>query len=127
MGCQWTFYGYQTPAGNRPVSEWIAGLPQEAIDEFVDVVSYLQIRPNHEWPPEYFKPLEDRISKVRFSNQDHWYRIYGCFGPHREGYIFLLGTDKKVRNQRHAKNLSRERRDQIERGEARVYELRIEE
>jgi len=123
----WTFYGFETPAGNRPVRDWINTLPEDAVDELVDVLAYMQVRPNTEWSPENFKPLENSLSEIRFSSQDHWFRIYGCFGPERQEYTFLHGTNKKVKNDKDGKKLAADRHQQLQRTEARVHEFRIEE
>jgi hypothetical protein len=122
----WTFFGFETSGGNHPVRDWINGLSDDARDELVDVLVYMQVRPNSEWSPENFKPLEDGLSEIRFESESHWYRIYGCFGPNRQEYTFLHGTTKKVRNDKRGKKLAKTRRDQLQRREARVHEFRIE-
>jgi putative component of toxin-antitoxin plasmid stabilization module len=121
----WTFLGFETPAGNRPVRDWINGLLEDARDELVDVLLQLQIRPNNEWAPEHFKPLEDGISELRFKTATHKYRIYGCL-EENQTYIMLVGTDKKVSNQKNAKDLAKERRSQLQRGEARTHPFSVE-
>jgi hypothetical protein len=126
----WTFYGFETPAGNRPVRDWVNGLSEDGLDELVDVLAYMQVRPNTEWSPENFKPLENGLSEIRFETEDHWYRIYGCFGPERQEYTFLHGTTKKVKNDKDGKKLASDRRDQLQPGarvRARVHQFRIEE
>ena len=125
----WTFHGFEGPTGDRPVSNWIALLPDEARDELVDSLVYMQKRPNSEWAAEHFKSLEDALSEIRFRTSTHTYRIYGYFGPKgcHQTYTFLVGTEKKVSNQRDAKRLAKTRRGQIERGEARTYPFTFQE
>jgi|SRR6266851_5539879 len=135
----WTFYGFQTQVGNKPVRDWINGLPHDAIDgsglfcktahypidELLDVLAYMQVRPNVEWhSPQNFKPLEAGLSEIRFSTEDHWYRIYGIFWPiGRAKYTFLHGTDKKVKNDKDGKKLANDRRDQLRRRQASIHEF----
>jgi putative component of toxin-antitoxin plasmid stabilization module len=121
----WTFLGFETPAGNRPIRDWIHALLEDARDELVDVLLLLQIRPNSEWAAEHFKPLEAGISEIRLTTATHKYRIYGCFGE-SQTYIMLVATDKKVSNQRDAKQLAKDRRGQLQRGEARTHLFSIE-
>jgi putative component of toxin-antitoxin plasmid stabilization module len=116
----WTFRDFETPVGNRPVRDWIYALSEEARDELVDILIYMRIRPHYEWAPEHFKPLEDGISEIRFRDGDSICRIYGYFGPH-QSYTFLVGAEKKVKNDRDSKKLAKSRRDQVERREARVH------
>ena len=123
----WSFYGFETSLGNRPVRDWIVGLPLDALDELVDVLVYMQKRPNSEWSPENFKPLEDGLSEIRFSDESQTYRIYGYFGPHRQAYTFLVGKDKKVSNDKSGKNLAKTRRGQLQRNEARIHLFSFEE
>ncbi|SRR6266700_766852 len=124
----WLFFGYETPAGNRPVRDWIRSLTNDELDELFDVLVYMRVRPNSEWPsPQNFKPLEDELSEVRFSTEDHWYRIYGFFWPARQNYTFLHCTGKKVKNDRDGKKLAKDRRDQLLNGLARVHPFSFEE
>ena len=123
---KWDFFGFETPAGNRPISNWINSLFDDAKDELVDVLLHLQIRPNNEWPAEHFKPLEDGISEIRFKTASHRYRIYGCFGE-GQSYFMLVATDKKVSNQKDAKQLAKDRRGQLQRREARSYPFSVSE
>jgi hypothetical protein len=116
----WTFRGFETPVGNRPVRDWILALSEDGREELIDIVLYMRIRPPHEWAAEYFKPLEDGISEIRFRDLDSVCRIYGYFGPTRyfQSYTLLVGAEKKVKNDRDSKQLAKSRRDQLERGEA---------
>jgi putative component of toxin-antitoxin plasmid stabilization module len=122
----WRFFGFETPAKNRPISDWINGLPDDARDELVDVLLHLQVRPNNEWPAEHFKPLEDGISEIRFKTAAHKYRIYGCFGE-AQSYFMLVATDKKVSNQKDAKQLAKNRRGQLQRREAGSHPFSVSE
>lgn len=120
----WAFLGFETPAGNRPIRDWINALPDDARDELVDVLLQMQVRPNTEWPAEHFKPLEDGISEIRWQTATHKYRIYGIFGENQT-YIMLVATDKKVSNQKNAKQLAKNRRGQLQTG-ARTHAFGIE-
>jgi hypothetical protein len=111
---------------NRPVRDWINGLDEDARDELVDILSYMQVRPNSEWHPENFTAIETQLSEIRFGTADHWYRIYGFFWPGRRDYTFLNGTEKKVRNDREGKRLAKERRDRLLRGEASIHPFAIQ-
>src|ERR1700728_3215799 len=112
---EWTFRGFQTPLGGRPVSDWIKGLSQEAVDDLVDIVLYMRVRPQYEWDGEHFQPVEDGISEVRFYDAAFTHRVYGYFGPAwlKQNYTFLVGSSKKVKNDKASKLLARSRRDQI--------------
>jgi putative component of toxin-antitoxin plasmid stabilization module len=121
----WTFLGFETAAGNKPIRDWINALLQDARDELVDVLLQLQVRPNTEWAAEHFKPLEDGLSEIRFKTATHKYRIYGCFGESLT-YIMLVATDKKVSNQKDAKRLAKDRRGQLQGGKARTHPFGIE-
>ncbi len=124
----WTFCGFETPVGNRPIKDWIWELSDEGREELIDVVLYMKIRPPNEWAGDNFKPLDDGISEVRFRDSDFVYRIYGYFGPswQVQSYTFLVGAEKKVKNDRHSKRLAKTRRDQLERREARVHSFGFE-
>jgi len=120
---EWTFRGFETPVGNRPVRDWIEALSEEARDELIDILTYMRVRPHSEWAPEHFKPLEDGISEIRSKDSGSVLRIYGYFGPQwfAQSYTFLVGAEKKVKNDRDSKKLAKSRRDQVERREARVH------
>jgi len=121
----WTFLGFETPVGNRPIRDWINALSEGAREELVDILLQIQVRPNDEWAAEHFKPLEDGISEIRFRTATHKFRIYGCFG-NGQTYIMLVSTDEKVSNQKDAKRLAKDRRGQLQRREARTHPFSIE-
>jgi len=106
---KWTFYGYVTPAGGKDVQEWFRGLPEAAQDEARDALGYLQQLPSNEWGRPAFAPLGDDIGEIRFKvNVEHeqrTYRIYGTFWPEgqRHSFTFLIGKDKKVKNDKRGK------------------------
>jgi hypothetical protein len=125
----WTFRGFETPAGNRPVADWIRGLSEDALDELFDILRYMKIRPHHEWDAEHFRPLDDGISELRFHDANSICRIYGYFGPtwFRQSYTFLIGSAKKVKNDVDSKSLARTRRDHIEATESGFHPFSFEE
>ncbi len=125
----WSFYGFQTPARNRPVSDWINALSDQARDELVDMFLYMKIRPSNEWGAEHFKPLEDGLSEIRFRDGDAVCRIYGYFGPSLpvQSYTMLVGAAKRVLNDYDSKKLAKVRRGQIERREAGIHPFSFEE
>lgn len=125
----WTFRAYQTPAGNKPVVDWIMALSPDGRDELVDIILYMRLRPQNEWAAEHFKPLEDGISEIRFRDGDLVCRIYGYFGPtwHVQSYALLVGAEKKVKNDRDSKELAKSRRDQIERRQAGFHSISFKE
>jgi hypothetical protein len=106
---KWTFYGYVTPAGGKDVQEWFDGLPEEAQDEARHTLVYLQQLPPNQWSRPEFAPLGDDIAEIRFKvnveHQQHTYRIYGTFWPEgqRHSFTFLIGKDKKVKNDKRGK------------------------
>jgi hypothetical protein len=113
----WTFRGFETPLGNKPVRNWIMALSDSGRYELIDIVLYMKIRPPHEWAAEHFKPLEDGLSEIRFRDGGSTCRIYG----------FLVGAEKKVKNDRDSKQLAKSRRDQLERREAGFHAFSFEE
>ena len=125
----WSFHGFETPARNRPVSDWINELSIDTRDELIDLFLYMRIRPPNEWGAEHFKPLEDGLSEIRFRDRDDVCRIYGYFGPPLffQSYTMLVGAAKKVQNDRDSKKLAKTRRGQIDRKEARTHPFRFEE
>jgi hypothetical protein len=125
----WTFRGFETPLGNKPVRNWIMALSDSGRYELIDIVLYMKIRPPHEWAAEHFKPLEDGLSEIRFRDGGSTCRIYGYFGPswHFQSYTFLVGAEKKVKNDRDSKQLAKSRRDQLERREAGFHAFSFEE
>jgi hypothetical protein len=125
----WRFYGYMTPAGGREVQDWYDGLSDEEKDEARDALSYLHKMPNHLWVGPRFKSIGDSISEVRFKvnvlHQQGTYRIYGAFWPvgQRYSYTFLLGKDKKVKNDRRGKREAIKRLRLLEQGRASVHDF----
>lgn len=103
-GVKWKFYGYVTPAGGKDVQEWFDDLPEEAKDEARDTLAYLQQLPASQWVRPEFSPLGDEIGEIRFKvnieHEQRTYRIYGTFWPEgqRHSFTFLVGKDKKVKN-----------------------------
>jgi phage-related protein len=123
----WRFRGFETLGGDRVVQKWFDGLPEDAKEEFQDILGYLQRVANHLWQRPRFDQLEDRISEVRAKAQSGVYRMYGYFGPSRETYTFLHGTEKKVRNDAKGKRTAKDRLRQLERNEARTHEFEFED
>jgi len=60
-----------------------------------------------------FEVFDAEISEIRFTVQapKRTYRIYGTFWPttHRNAYTFLVGKDKKVKNDKAGKKLAEKR------------------
>jgi len=123
----WTFFGFETPASNRPVQDWFYGLPEDAQDDARDILGDMQHLPNHLWRRPEFDQLDNGISEIRFDGKAGTFRFYGYFGPRgqRQTYTLLHGAMKKKSKDRAAQELAEDRRDQIERGEARVYEFKF--
>ena len=125
----WQFRGFETPASNRPVKDWIVNeCPTDGRDDLVDILLYMKARPQEEWDREHFRSLDDGISEIRFTGSGLTLRIYGYFGPSWfvQSYTFLVGNIKKVKNDVDAKRLAKSRRDQIEKREARVHDFVIQ-
>lgn len=128
---RWRFYGYETPAKGRPVQEWFEALLQEEKDEALDTLGYLQVLPLKSWGKPEYEPLGDGLSEIRFkvSSLNRTYRIYGFFWPagsqHRHSYTFLLGKEKKVKNDKLGIEESRDRKRRVERREASAHEFKF--
>ncbi len=127
----WRFYGYETPAKGRPVQEWFDGLSDEERDEALDTLSYLQVLPLKSWGKPEYELLGDGLSEIRFkvSSLNKTYRIYGFFWPtgadHRHSYTFLLGKEKKVKNDQLGIEESRKRKKKVEQNEAGAHEFKF--
>ena len=123
----WVFYGYVTPAGRREVQDWFNALTDPEKDEIRDVLAYLQPLPLRLWEKPEYEMLGDGLSEIRIkvSALNKTIRIYGCFWPEgdRYSYTFLLGKEKKVKNDEDGKKESRRRKGRLDRGEATVYEF----
>jgi hypothetical protein len=120
----WQFLGLQWLNKNQPVQEWFDGLPDEAQAELRDTIRHLQHLPPHLWKKPQFDHLAgEDVTEVRFETATHFYRIYGYFGPkgERQSFTFLLGNDKKIRNDIKGKREATKRRGFVERGEATVH------
>jgi hypothetical protein len=126
----WTFYGYRTPAEGDPVQEWFNALHDDAKAEAIDVIyGYLRVTPRHLWTRPEFEAFDSEISEIRFKvgSLNQTYRIYGTFWPttRRYSYTFLLGKDKKVKNDKLGKELARKRLKKLLNGEAAVHGFRF--
>jgi hypothetical protein len=120
----WSFFGYVTPAGNAGVQNWFNGLSSDEKDEIRDVLSYLQPLPLTVWSKPEFEHLGDGISevRVRVKSLNKTIRIYGFFWPEgiRYSYTFLLGKEKKVKNDEAGKAEAQKRKGKLERREASI-------
>jgi len=120
----WRFFGFQWLNDNKPVQDWFDGLLDDAKEELRDTIGHLQHLPPHLWKKPQFDPLTgEDVTEVRFETATHFYRIYGYYGPkgQRQSFTFLLGNDKKIRNDTKGKREASKRRGYIERGEAKVH------
>lgn len=125
----WRFFGFQWANDGQPVQDWFDLLPQDAKDEALDTIGYLQHLSLAAWKKPKFDPLGgEEVSEVRFETNSHTYRIYGYYGPSgygRQVYTFLYGHDKHVRNDKKGKREASKRKGFIERGEATVHEFKF--
>src|SRR5438874_8559877 len=75
---------------------------------------------------KYFDPLrgEGGISEIKIPNircfrdgkaKSITYRIYGFFGPYKQCYTFLHGTEKEVKNDTVGKQIAKGRLDELPR------------
>ncbi|MCC6366504.1 MAG: type II toxin-antitoxin system RelE/ParE family toxin [Bryobacterales bacterium] len=130
---EWSFYGYVTPANGRDVQDWFKALDTDAQDEARDVLVYLQQLPVSSWGKPEFQLLGDEISEIRFKvNTEHAkgvYRIYGAFWPkgQRYSYTFLIGKEKKVKNDRHGKHEALKRLRLLAQGRSSIHEFEFSE
>lgn len=127
----WRFYGYETPARGRPVQEWFDELSDAERDEAMDTLGYLQVLPLKSWGKPEYEPLGDGLSEIRFkvSSLNKTIRIYGFFWPigerNRYSYTFLLGKEKKVKNDQDGVKESNKRKKRVERNEAGAHEFKF--
>ncbi len=125
----WGFYGYETPAGGKDVQEWFDGLHVDARDEALDVFIYLQALPRKSWALPRFEAFDADLSEIRFKvgSLNTWYRVYGTFWPEhrRYSYTFLLGKEKKVKNDARGTRLARERLTKLRNEEATIHVFRF--
>jgi hypothetical protein len=120
----WQFCGFQWPNGNRPVQDWFDGLLDDAKEELRDTIRHLQHLPYHLWKkPQFDRLAGEGVTEVRFDTATHVYRIYGYCGPkgQRQSFVFLLGNDKKARNDPKGKAEAAKRLGYIERDQATVH------
>lgn len=123
----WVFYGFETPAKNRPAQDWFDALDEDVKDAIRDSLTYHEKVERHLWRRPQFDELgREAISEFRFKVGDT-YRIYGVYGPARHAYTFLHGCGKKVTNDKAGKRVAKERRKQLERNEASVHVFRWKE
>lgn len=136
----WQFFGYETPAGGHIVQEWFDALLPEEKEEALDTLGYLQTLPLHLWSKPEYEPLGDGLSEIRFkvNSLNEVVRIYGFFWPHLPkekdrhpgvryypAYTFLLGKDKKVKNDKAGVKEARKHKRLIELGKARVHAFKF--
>ncbi len=96
----WSFSGYVTEAGRRPVQDWYDGLPEEEYEELQDTLNYLADIPI--WKrPEFDKvmpPLHE-IQGKGISVKSCGTRIYGVFDPGvRRRFVMLNGEEAKKKS-----------------------------
>lgn len=131
---RWTFRGYESALEGRPVQAWFHRLSEDAKDEIVDLLNFLEKVTDKLWRKPEFDPLEGAggISEIRPQDipieidgklEIATYRIYGYFGPGEGVYTFLHGTNKDVKNDGRGKRIARDRMRQHERGEATTHEF----
>jgi hypothetical protein len=133
---RWSFLGFQSAREGQPVQAWYDVLPENHKGEVTDLLTYLQNVTNRLWRRPEFDPLDGEggiseiiVPDIRDSQGVFYYRIYGFFGPQEHEYTFLHATNKKVRNDRHGKNIARDRLRQLQQGEAggaRVHKFSFE-
>jgi hypothetical protein len=106
-------------------------LPIDVKDEVVDLFRFLEKITDSLWRKPEYDPLngEPDISELRAQNvsvrmggriRTFTPRIYGFFGLRNREYTFLHGTNKRVRNDIHGKEIARDRLRQLREGIARV-------
>lgn len=121
----WRFFGYCTPAEGKPVQDWYDDLGADARDEAQDTIGYLQRLKRRLWKEPTFEAFDSKLSEIKFKDSilKKWYRIYGTFWPEnrRYSYTFLLGKEKKTKNDARGKKLALERLKRLRRGEAMIH------
>ena len=124
---QWQFHGYQTAAGGQVVQAWYNGLSQDEKDEVQDVLVYLQRLPRKSWCEPVFEAFDPDISevKIKVNVLKRIYRIYGTFWPRGKRYVytFLLGKNKKKKNDFQGTRLARRRLQNLKNGSATIHEF----
>jgi len=135
-GWIWAFRGFQSKLDGEPVQVWFDNLPEEAKDEIVDLLNFLQKITDRLWRKPEFDRLDGAggISELRPSDTriemegeliNATFRIYGYFAPNEREYTFLHGVRKVVRNDRQGKRVAADRLRQIDRGEATTHQFKF--
>lgn len=133
---RWTFYGFESSREGKPVQTWFDSLLKNDRFEIIDLLEWLRIEIKRPWRPPQFDPLEGesgiseiRIPEIRSAEGSVFYRIYGCFGvgSYARSYIFLHGTDKKVKNDVEGKGVARRRFGELVRREATFHKFDFQE
>ena len=126
---RWAFYGYESVSGGQLVQEWFDGLLDEEKDEALDTLGYLQALPLDLWAKPQFEALGDGLSEIRFkvNSVKKTYRIYGFFWPQqrRYSYTFLLGKEKKVKNDKRGVEEARKRLRKVRQFEVSIHAFKF--
>lgn len=125
----WTFEGFTTAAGNRPVQDWFYGaLNTDERDLIRDRVNYLKEIERHLWQLPHFGPAGNSLWEIRRNTGAGWIRIYGIFHfSKRHCFVLLCGNDKDVKNDKKGKETALERLGLLKRGIGGTHEFDFEE
>jgi phage-related protein len=93
-GPAWVVDDYRTPAGSRPVKDFLDGLSKTARPKVYAVLAMLEARGNHLAMPQS-KAMGDGLHELRIAHPDGPFRLLYCFRPGRR-IILLHGFVKRT-------------------------------
>lgn len=128
---RWQFRGFKSEGEGCPVQDWFNSLDPDQQLDLVTLCEHLSRMTDSRWRLPEYDPLdgEEGISEIRSDfrgDQGMLYaRVYGIQGwrEHPRAYIFLHGTNKRVRNDAYGKAIARRRLGELEREEATTHEF----
>lgn len=125
----WTFEGFCTEAGGKPVQDWYyRELTVDERDLLRDRIRYLENLERHLWKLPCFGPAGEELWEIRRDTANGWLRIYGFFHPDkRRCFVLLNGKDKNVRNDLKGKRVARERLKLLKQKKGTTHEFSFEE
>lgn len=112
----WTLDDYRTPAGARPVKDFLDGLSKRAKPRVYAVLPMLEEHGNRLLLP-HSRALGEGLHEIRVPHQEGPFRIIYCFRPGRR-IVLLHGFAKKThKTPKEDLDLARERKRAVDREE----------
>lgn len=110
----WTLDDYRTPAGARPVKDFLDGLSTTAKPRVYAVLAMLEEHGNRLLMP-HSRALGEGLYEIRVPHRDGPFRIIYCFRPARR-IVLLHGFAKKTqKTPKEDLELARDRKRAVER------------